>query len=166
VLLRSRANFRVLARKVRIAVLRHVEPDDIPVFFAQQRDPVASNMAAFPSRDRAAHDAHWSRILADDAAIARTIVEDSEVVGNIGSWNTNGERHIGYWIGREYWGRGYATHAVADLLMEVRERPVWARVAEHNIASLRVLAKCGFAVVGAEHHDGDPVREIVLRLSA
>jgi RimJ/RimL family protein N-acetyltransferase len=166
VLLQSRANFRVLARKVRTAVLRHVEPGDIPVFFAQERDPVASRMAAFPSRDRAAHEEHWSRVLADDGAIVRTIVEDSKVVGYIGSWKANGERQIGYWIGREYWGRGYATHAVADLLTEVRERPVWARVPDHNIASLRVLAKCGFAVVGAEHDDGAPVREIVLRLSA
>jgi RimJ/RimL family protein N-acetyltransferase len=147
-------------------MLRHVEPNDVAVFFAHQRDPVASDMAAFPSRDRTAHDGHWSRILADDFVIARTIVEDGKVVGNIGSWTTDSERLIGYWIGREYWGRGYATRAVAELLAEVRERPVWARVAEHNVASLRVLAKCGFAVLGAEHHDDAPVNEIVLRLSA
>src|SRR3954454_6322956 len=147
-------------------MLRHVEPNDVAVFFAHQPDPVASDMAAFPSRDRAAHDGHWSRILADVSVIARAIVEDGEVVGNIGSWTTDNQRLIGYWIGREYWGRGYATRAVAEFLAEVRERPVWARVAEHNVASLRVLAKCGFTVVAAEHHDDHPVNEIVLRLSA
>jgi len=58
-------------------VLREVEPQDISIFFEQQDDPVASAMAAFPSRDRAAHDLHWSKILADDSLFARTIVNAS-----------------------------------------------------------------------------------------
>jgi RimJ/RimL family protein N-acetyltransferase len=147
-------------------LLREVEPQDISIFFEQQNDPVASAMAAFPSRDRATHGAHWAKILADDSLIARTIVEDGRVVGNIGSWVAAGERDIGYWIGRPYWGRGYATRAVADLVAEVPERPLHARVAEHNVASLRVLAKCGFSVVVEEQGDGDPVKEIVMRLDA
>jgi RimJ/RimL family protein N-acetyltransferase len=147
-------------------ILRPVEPDDVAVFFSQQRDHVANEMAAFASRDRAAHDEHWAKILADDAVIARTIVAGDDIVGNIGSWRADGKRLIGYWIGREFWGQGYATDAVANFLSEVRERPVWAHVAEHNLASLRVLAKCGFAVVGTEVHDDDPVTEVVLRLDA
>lgn len=123
-------------------------------------------MAAFPARDRAAHDAHWAKILADEAVIARTIVDGHLVVGNIGSWVTEGEREVGYWIGRRYWGRGHATGAVAEYVAEVAERPLHARVAEHNVASVRVLTKCGFAVVGEERHAGDPVKEIVLRLDA
>ena len=147
-------------------MLREVEPQDITIFFEQQDDPVASAMAAFPSRDRAAHDLHWSKILADASLFARTIVEDGLVVGNIGSWVADGERHIGYWIGRTYWRRGYATRAVADLAAELPERPLYARVAEHNVGSLRVLAKCGFSMVGEEQHDGSPVKEIVMRLDA
>ena len=147
-------------------MLREVQPQDIPIFFEQQDDPVASAMAAFPSRDRTAHDAHWAKILADDAVIARTIVEDGQVVGNIGSWVADGGRGVGYWIGRPYWGRGYATRALAELLAEVPERPVHARVAEHNLGSIRVLAKCGFSIVGEELHDGAPVKEIVMRLDA
>ena len=147
-------------------MLREVEPQDISVFFEQQDDPVASAMAAFPSRDRAAHDAHWAKILADDSLIARTIVEDGQVVGNIGSWVADGERGVGYWIGRQHWGRGYATRALADFVAELPERPIHAHVAEHNVASLRVLAKCGFSIVGEELHDGAPVKEIVMRLDA
>ena len=147
-------------------MLREVEPHDISIFFEQQNDPVASAMAAFPSRESAAHDAHWAKILADDSVIARTIVEDGQVVGNIGSWVADGERGVGYWIGRPYWGRGYATRALADLVAEVPERPLHARVAEHNLASIRVLAKCGFSIVGEAQHDGDPVKEIVMRLDA
>jgi RimJ/RimL family protein N-acetyltransferase len=130
-------------------LIREVQPQDIPIFFEQQDDPVASAMAAFPSRDRTAHDAHWAKILADDAVIARTIVEDGRVVGNIGSWVADDGRAVGYWIGRPYWGRGYATRALAELLAELPGRPVHARVAEHNLGSIRVLAKCGFSIVGA-----------------
>jgi RimJ/RimL family protein N-acetyltransferase len=123
-------------------------------------------MAAFPSRDRAAHDVHWTKILADDSLIARTIVEDGQIVGNVGSWAADGERDVGYWIGRAYSGRGYASRALADLVAEVLERPLHARVAEHNVAGIRVLAKCGFSIVGEAQRDGDPVKEIVMRLDA
>jgi RimJ/RimL family protein N-acetyltransferase len=157
---------RTLGPRREAALLREVEPQDISIFFEQQNDPAASAMAAFPSRDRAAHDVHWAKILADDSLIARTIVEDGQVVGNIGSWVADGERAVGYWIGRPYWGRGYATRALADLVAEVPERPLHALVAEHNVASIRVLAKCGFSIVGEQQHDGDPVKEIVMRLDA
>ena len=148
------------------ALLREVDPQDISIFFEQQDDPVASAMAVFPSRDREAHDLHWARILADDSLLARTIVEDGQIVGNIGSWVADGERDVGYWIGRLYWGRGYATQALADFVVELRERPLHARVAEHNVGSIRVLAKCGFSMVGEEGRDDDPVKEIVMRLDA
>ena len=106
------------------------------------------------------------RILADDSAIARAIVEQGEVVGNVGSWVADGERLIGYWIGREHWGRGIATRAVADLVAEIAERPVHACVVEHNRASIRVLEKCGFEVVGTHQPSGEPFKEILLRLDA
>ena len=57
------------------------------------------------------------------------------------------------------WGRGYATRAHAEFVAEVRERPLHARVAEHNVGSIRVLAKCGFSIVGfarAEKRGGKP----------
>ena len=110
-------------------MIRTVEPDDIAIFYDQQDDPVASEMAAFLVRDRPAHEAHWAKILANDAVIARTIVDGDLVVGNIVSFLADGERNIGYWIGRQYWGRGYATAAVAEYVAEVGSRPLHAHVA-------------------------------------
>ena len=52
-------------------MIRTVEPDDIAIFYDQQDDPVASEMAAFPVRDRSAHEAHWAKILANDAVTYR-----------------------------------------------------------------------------------------------
>ena len=148
-------------------MIRTVEPDDIAIFHAQQ-DALQARWLLFPSATgcRATHEAHWAKILANDAVIARTIVDGDLVVGNIVSFLADGERNIGYWIGRQYWGRGHATAAVAEYVAEVGSRPLDARVAEHNVGSIRVLAKCGFVIVGEEQHAGDPVKEIVLRLDA
>lgn len=128
--------------------LREVRPDDLPLFFEYQRDPVAVAMAAFPSREREAFDAHWARILADPAVIVRTVSADGEVAGNVLSFDRAGAREVGYVLGRAHWGRGIATRALALYLEVERTRPLVARVVKHNGASLRVLAKTGFRVVG------------------
>jgi RimJ/RimL family protein N-acetyltransferase len=130
-----------LAREVR---LRSVEDRDIDVFFHHQTDPRATEMAAFPARDRDQFQAHWAKIRADDTAIVRTIVADGVVAGNIGSWQQNGQRLLGYWVGREHWGRGVATKALARFVDVVSTRPLHAHVAVHNVGSIRVLEKCGF----------------------
>jgi RimJ/RimL family protein N-acetyltransferase len=124
--------------------LRSVEDRDLDVFFDHQADPQAVEMAAFPARDKDQFAAHWAKVRADDTKVARTIVADGMVAGNIGSWQENGQQLLGYWVGREYWGRGVATQALALLVDEVSIRPLYAHVAVHNVGSIRVLEKCGF----------------------
>ena len=63
-------------------------------------------------RGREAFDAHWQRLLAEDSLIKKTIVHDGQVAGNIGCWEQDGRRLIGYWVGKEFWGRGLATRAL------------------------------------------------------
>jgi RimJ/RimL family protein N-acetyltransferase len=108
-------------------------------------------MAAFVSRERASHAAQWLKIAADPTVVARTIVvgEGAEggaeaVAGHIVSWEHDGVREIGYWIGREFWGRGVATVALRDYLGVVVGRPLYAWVALANARSVRVLEKNGF----------------------
>ena len=133
------------ARDVTPAVrLRSVEDRDLDVFFEHQVDPKAVEMAAFPARDKDQFAAHWARIRADDTVVVRTIVADGMVAGNIGSWQDHGQRLLGYWVGREYWGRGVATQALARFVDEESTRPLYAHVAVHNVGSIRVLDKCGF----------------------
>jgi len=124
--------------------LRGVEDRDLDVFFEHQADPQAVEMAAFPARDKDRFAAHWAKVRADDTLVLRTIVADGMVAGNIGSWPDNGQQLLGYWIGREYWGRGVATQALALLVGELSTRPLYAHVVEHNVGSIRVLEKCGF----------------------
>ena len=130
--------------------LRAVEEADLPLLFEQQLDPEATRMAAFPPRDRDAFMAHWAKILADNAPATRTILFDGSVAGYICSFDISGKREVGYWIGREHWGKGVATRALRMFLEEQRDRPLYAHVAKHNVGSIRVLEKCGFEVVGEE----------------
>jgi RimJ/RimL family protein N-acetyltransferase len=134
-------------------VLREVADGDLPVFYENQRDVGAAQLADVPSRDRAAFDQHWARIRADDSGVIRTIVVDGHVAGNVLSFEREGRREVGYWLGRDFWGKGIATRALAAFLDVERRRPLHAAVARHNPASLRVLEKCGFRVEG-EGEDG------------
>ena len=129
-------------------MLREVQDRDLGALFEQQADPESSAMAGVPSRDRPGFDAHWRRILANEGTVIRVIDVDGEVVGHVASWPSEGRRYVGYWLGREFWGRGLATAALAEYLREVRERPLHALVSIDNVASIRVLEKCGFVEIG------------------
>jgi RimJ/RimL family protein N-acetyltransferase len=132
--------------------LRVVRPSDLPLFFEHQRDPAASRMAAFTARDpgdRRAFDAHWNRIRADPGITLRTVV-CGIVAGYVVAFERLGQPEVGYWIGRDYWGRGIATAALRLFLAVLPAQPLFARVAADNAGSLRVLEKCGFTVLGHE----------------
>lgn len=152
--------------------LRPVLDDDLPHFFTHQQDVEANWMAAFGPEDpadRVAFDAHWKRIRADPAVASRTVVVGKEVVGHVNAFPAAGRLEVSYWIDPRRWGRGYATDALVVLLTEVSRRPVHARVAKDNRASLAVLRKCGFVVVGEDqgyaHGRGVEVQEWILELS-
>lgn len=82
-------------------LLRDVIEDDLPILLEHQLDPEATRMAAFPSRDRDAFMAHWTKILGDETVIAE-IDLGGWVAGNVVCWEQSGEREIGYWMGREF----------------------------------------------------------------
>lgn len=155
-------------------LLRDVTEGDLPIFFEQQRDPAANRMAAFTAKDpadRAAFMAKWAKILGDDSITKRTILFGGQVAGSVSTFVApwSGELEVTYWIGREFWGMGIATKALAALLSEVKTRPLYARAAKDNIASLRVLEKCGFRITGSErgfaNARGEEVEEVVMKLS-
>jgi RimJ/RimL family protein N-acetyltransferase len=150
--------------------LRSVEDRDLEVFFAHQADPEAVEMAAFPARDKDQFAAHWAKLRGDATLVVRTIVADGLVAGNIGSWQENGQQLLGYWVGREFWGRGVATQALALLVNDLSIRPLYAHVAMHNAGSIRVLEKCGFWRDRAEEAKAtatdDGIEEFIYVLSA
>ena len=152
--------------------LRPVHDDDLAAFFEQLQNKDAIHMAAFTSRDptnRDAFKAHWKRLRGDDRVTVRTILFDGAVAGHVASFVMAGELEVAYWIGRDFWGKNIATRALARFLNEVTTaRPIHARVATDNVASLRVLEKCGFTITGEErgfaNARGEEIEEFVLRL--
>lgn len=150
--------------------LRDVSEADLPIFYAQQLDPEAMQMAAFPTRNEEAFMAHWSKIITDNSVLLRTILFDGSVAGNIVCFEQLGEREVGYWLGKEYWGKGIASAALEQFLELIETRPLYAHVAKHNIASRRVLEKCGFNVVAEDQFFskvfGKDIAEYILALDS
>jgi RimJ/RimL family protein N-acetyltransferase len=144
-----------------LITLREVIESDLPIFFEHQSDPVAWRMAAFNPRDREKFMVHWKKLLANRAGVLRTILYGDVVAGTMMSFVMERKRQVGYWIGRELWGRGIATAALALFLDQYPKRPLYAHAARHNTASRRVLEKCGFQLIGDEPVEplanGDPV---------
>ncbi len=152
--------------------IRPVELNDLPTFFVHQLDPEATRLAAFPSRDREAFFAHWTNnILGNPHAVSRTILLGDRIAGNMGAWTDadTQQRLVGYWLGREFWGRGIASAALALFLRFESTRPLHARVVQHNLPSIRVLAKAGFRRIGEETFalpDGTSEKEFIYLLPA
>jgi RimJ/RimL family protein N-acetyltransferase len=146
--------------------LRALIEDDLPTIFAFNSDPVAAEMVGMPLRDEETFYAHRARNMANPLNQMFAILVGDEVVGDLVSWpDEEGHRRVGYWLGRQYWGRGIATAALTAFLAEQPERPLYADVSKANPGSLRVLQKCGFRMLaeGEPGHGGDPA-EFFLRL--
>jgi [ribosomal protein S5]-alanine N-acetyltransferase len=80
------------------------------------------------------------------------ILLGERIAGGAGYTLQGGERRIvaqiGYWLGERYWGRGIATAACGALTRYAFERHglrrIEAAVYAPNVASHRVLEKCGY----------------------
>ena len=153
-------------------LLRDVIEDDLPVFFAHQQDVDANHMAAFTAKnpaDKEAFAAHWTKLLRDESITKKTVLVDGRVAGHVSSFQQLGKPEVTYWIGRKYWGKGVATQALSQLLAQVQTRPIYARAAKDNVASIRVLEKCGFTITGEDkgfaNARGKEIEEFILTLS-
>jgi len=84
------------------------------------------------------------------------ITLDGRLIGGIGVekrgdvWRFTGE--LGYWLGAGHWGRGYASEAVGAFVPWAFATFGLERIEAHvfapNLASRRVLEKCGFQLEG------------------
>lgn len=93
---------------------------------------------------------------------------DFGVIGTLGfNPRKDGKTEVGYWLGRPFWGRGYATEALNAALVWAKDgwgkAALWAGHFADNPASGEVLIKAGFLYTGdVERHPslargGEPV---------
>lgn len=148
---------------------------DAELVFALESDRVGADMLAFLPRapgDRPAFDEAWNRYTTRPDIVYRIVEVDGTFAGYVLSFVIEEagvpEREVGYWIDRGQWGRGVASAALALLLDEITERPLWGRVAGDNVGSRRVLEKAGFVRVSVQQtlspRRGYLIDEIALRL--
>ncbi|MFA6057429.1 MAG: GNAT family N-acetyltransferase [Taibaiella sp.] len=133
--------------------LRETEVNDLDALFTFQSDEEAGYMAAFVNenwQNKDAYLAKWKRLLADETIKIRTIVVDNKVVGSVLIWQLMGEPQISYGVGKEFWNKGIVTSALQQFLSIFPDRPLYGRAASDNVASIKIMTKCGFKKINEE----------------
>src|SRR3954466_8492673 len=114
-------------------VLREVTVDDLDVLFAHQTDPVAVAMASPVRRTREQFFEHWTKkVIGAPKHRNRAILIDGQLAGFVVAFDRAAMRELAHLLGRECWGRGIASRAVAEFLREEKNRPLHATVAVTN----------------------------------
>jgi [ribosomal protein S5]-alanine N-acetyltransferase len=99
----------------------------------------------------------WIAVGAQAEGVLTQVIEfHGEFVGSVGIVAQLGWRahlaEIGYWLGEPYWGQGIATEALGQMsaiaFATQRYRKLFAPVLAPNVASMRVLEKCGYQLEG------------------
>ncbi|MGQ0455571.1 MAG: GNAT family N-acetyltransferase [Hyphomicrobium sp.] len=136
-------------------ILRSLTDDDAPRIAALAGEWSVASMTGripYPYSVEAAH--QWVSGLAAGEMVFG-IEHAGELIGICGyTLENDGSAQIGYWIGKPYWGRGFATEAVRALLnfgfTKGGVKRFNGRHFTDNLASARVITKLGFRAVGAD----------------
>lgn len=132
-------------------LIRPFSISDAEDAFEWRSDPEVNRFMPYPCDDNV--EELRQRIeewIADNDKYAIVLKETDKVIGDISlEWSEKDKAYeIGYNINRSFWRKGYATEAVRGLLdwayNERGIRDFTAFYAKDNVASGRVLEKCGF----------------------
>ena len=97
-------------------------------------------------------DATWWVNIGSKAGFTRAITLNNQLIGcigvNPGEFEYSRNAELGYWLSSEHWGKGIGTQAVKLITDEVFNSTeivrIFAAVFSGNMASMKVLLKCGF----------------------
>ena len=146
----------MFARTPRL-LLRPGFPEDAPALVAAMSDrAIARNLAVVPwpytLRDAEAFLASPRDPVLPSFLIFERTDAAPRLIGSCGlGRRPSGAVEMGYWIGRAFWDRGFASEACAALIEIARTLGLSRLEASHfidNPASARVLDKLGFESVG------------------
>lgn len=140
--------------KTRRLVLRPLHDDDAPQMARLAGDWDVARMTAripFPYTEALARE--WIETLAPEEFV-RAVTHRGTLIGAVGYVASSEESaEIGYWIGRPWWGRGFATEAAQALVRYCFSTAGFKRLScchfEDNPASERVILKLGFRPLGS-----------------
>ncbi|MGV6815830.1 MAG: GNAT family N-acetyltransferase [Thiotrichales bacterium] len=131
--------------------------NDIPLLQSYLNDPLVTQyLSASIPQPYTESDAQWWVSEGSHEGWVQAVTLEGQFVGTVGATPLRFERsrcaEIGYWVGREHWGKGLASVALAYLTGYLFETTdivrLQAGVYTGNHASARVLEKCGYACEG------------------
>jgi RimJ/RimL family protein N-acetyltransferase len=119
---------------------------------------IAENTRRLPHPYSQDHAVAFVRAMADEPRETVFLIENNHTpIGVVGvDWRAPDAPELGYWLGVEYWGQGFATEAARAVIdftfeeFELEHLISGARVA--NPSSRNILEKCGFQWSGVELH--------------
>jgi RimJ/RimL family protein N-acetyltransferase len=119
---------------------------------------IAENARRLPHPYLPDHAVEFVRGIADGKHETVFLIETNHSpIGMTGvDWREPETPELGYWLGVEFWGQGFATEAARAVIdftfeeFEVEQMISGARVA--NPSSRNILEKCGFQWIGVELH--------------
>lgn len=151
--------------------------EDAEALYRYASDPLVSEPAMWPchTSPEMSLDVIKNVFQPNPYAFALTLKENGEAIGCIGLVPegyeffpvADGEREIGYWIGRPHWNKGLATEAMSAMAHYLRDRlkldSLLITTKADNTASQRVALKCGFHHIADTLTDGTPIKAYRLR---
>ena len=142
-----------------LCTLRPFSNDDIEAIVPLASDPLVAQYLAdrFPQPYTHEDAMFWIPLRMQDPVHNHFAIEyRGELAGGIGLDPLDAERrhasHVGYWLGRKFWGLGLASAACRALTEHAFEDRGFIRLEAYvyapNVASMRVLEKCGYVREG------------------
>jgi len=132
-------------------VLRRARAKDVEAMHAIMRDPLAMRYWSTPPHDDLAETERWIASTIEPGARPDDdfiVTFDGVVIGKLGAWKLP---EIGFLIDPAYWGRGFASEALAAFV-EHRRRlgstELTADVDPRNRSSMKLLKRHGFVESG------------------
>lgn len=144
--------------------LRPWSTDDAPALYRIASDPVIGLNAGWsPHKNVEESKRVIEDLLSSEETYAIMMEDSEELIGcaSLLSENANvpldaDEAELGYWIGRDWWGQGFATEAAQELVRHAFEdlalNRLWCGYFDGNAGSMRVQSKCGFAFHHTNQH--------------
>lgn len=134
---------------------RHWQDADAQALYELAKDPQVGPAAGWPvhtSAENSLEIIHTA--LAGEETYAMIRKDTGEIVGSAGIFPSDAkfcagrQPEIGYWVGRKFWGQGFAPEAVEQMLSrcfsDMGAEAVWCSHFVGNDKSMRVMEKCGF----------------------
>ena len=142
-------------------ILRPITVADAEDVFAYGSDPEVTKYMIFPTHTSLADSIKWLESVPWEFShrwrmtFAITRKDDGKFIGSSGFHDISPKHHrlmMGYVLNRNYWGNGYMTEAVSEMIRFAFEEMGMHRVAAtcdfENVRSARVMERCGMALEG------------------